>query len=681
MAQMEFDRRQALVATAGAVCGLVRDAHSARAQTANGPSETRALNGARPLIPRRLLFGDLGRSVVRISPDGRRVAFLAPLDGVLNLWVGPIDDIRDARPLTRATDRDLGSWLQWLHNNRHLVFFRERGGDENWQAHRIDVESGDILPLTPAPGVRCFIHQVSHHFPDELLIAHNERDKRFYEIYRVNVVTGASTLLQANDRFAGFFTDPQFRVRFAKRHTDDGGHEYLQRGTGGEWELFARVDAADAMTTRPIEFSDDRRELYWLDSRGRDKAAVVAQDLTTGATRVLAEDAKADVVEMLLEPLSYKPIAGASTFTRRSWHVIDPSYADDFAYLAKLSEGDLRSVGLSDNKRHAIVHYERDSASGRFFHYDRAGRKARLLFTARPALDNVPLVPMEPVVLRTRDGLQLACYLSRPRDWQTNKPLPLVLCVHGGPWARDIWGLNATHQWLVDRGYAALSVNYRGSTGFGKAFVNAANLEWAGKMHEDLIEAVDWAVGRGIADEKRIAIYGGSYGGYSALVGVTFTPEKFACAIDLFGISNLITFLETIPDYWKPWQTIWKTRMGDYTTEAGRKLLHERSPLNRVDRIVRPLLIGQGANDVRVKASESEQIVKAMQARNIPVTYVYYSDEGHGFRRPENRRSFTAVVEMFLAKHLGGRSEPLSDDFAGSTIEFKAGRELIPGVD
>jgi dipeptidyl aminopeptidase/acylaminoacyl peptidase len=225
-----------------------------------------------------------------------------------------------------------------------------------------------------------------------------------------------------------------------------------------------------------------------------------------------------------------------------------------------------------------------------------------------------------------------------------------------------------------------LSVNYRGSTGFGKAFVNAANLEWAGKMHDDLIDAVDWAIGQGIADPKRVAIYGGSYGGYSALVGLTFTPEKFACAVDLVGISNLVTFLDTIPEYWKPWQSVWKARMGDYTTETGQRFLHERSPLNRVDRIVRPLLIGHGANDPRVKVSESEQIVNAMRQRGIPVTYVYYADEGHGLRRPENRRSFTAVAEAFLARHLGGRYEPIGDDFKSSTIDFRAGRELIPGL-
>jgi dipeptidyl aminopeptidase/acylaminoacyl peptidase len=668
MATLDLDRRRLFAAAAGAGA-LMLSARPARAQAP----------GARPLIPRRLLFGDPERSIVRISPDGRRIAFLAPLDGVLNVWIAPLAAPGEARPLTRVTDRNVGPLL-WLHNNRHVVYFRERAGDENWQAHRVDVETGASIALTPGPGVKSYVHQQSHHFPDELLIAHNERDKRFFDIFRVNVATGQSTLLQANNGFVGFFTDPQFRVRFAVRTTVDGGWDYLERGGDGDWHLFAKIDMADAMTTRPIEFSDDSKELFWLDSRGRDKAAVVAQDLATGATRELAADARADMVELALDPVTYRPIAGESVFTRRAWSVIDRAYADDFTQLAKACDGDLVSLFLSDDRRQGIAYYERDVGPGHFFHYDRDGKSARFLFSAWPALDKVPLVPLEPVVVRARDGRDLVCYLSRPRDAAKGRPLPMVLCVHGGPWARDGWGFDATHQWLADRGYAVLSVNYRGSTGFGKDFVNAANLEWAGKMHDDLIDAVDWAVARGIADEKRVAIFGGSYGGYAALVGVTFTPEKFACAVDLVGISNLLTFVRAIPDYWKPWQTIWKVRMGDYTTEAGQRFLQERSPLNRVDRIVRPLLIAQGANDVRVKAAESEQIVKAMQARGIPVTYLYYSDEGHGFRRPENRRSFTAVAETFLAKHLGGRFEPVGDDFDGSTIEFRAGRDLISGL-
>ena len=632
------------------------------------------------LLARRVIFADPERIIVRISPDGTRIAFLAPLEGVLNLWVAPLADVGAAHPLTQVTDRNLGNWVVWMHDSRHVVFFREQGGDENWRAWRVDLATGDVRPLTPGPGVTCYIQQASHLFPSELLIAHNARDKRHFDIHRVDVASGTSTPLQANEGFTGFFTDQQFCVRYGVRHLDNGDVEYLQRSADGKWELFTRVGMDDAATTRPIEFSADGRELYWLDSRGRDTSAVVAQDLESGVRRVLAEDERADFTGLLLDPVSDRPIAAAYAFERTRWQVLDPDFEEDIDYLLRQSPGDLLINGLSQDRRHWIVAYGRADAPLEYFHYDRAARQARHLFCSTPALEGAPLVSLEPVVLRARDGLDLVCYLSRPRDAPEGARLPMVLLVHGGPWSRDVWWLRPDHQWLANRGYAVLSVNYRGSTGFGKAFVNAANLEWAGKMHDDLLDAVDWAVAKGIADPARVAIMGGSYGGYAALVGVTFTPEKFACAVDIVGISNLMTFLNTIPAYWTPWKSIWKVRMGDYTSEAGRRFLEERSPLNFADRIVRPLLIGQGANDPRVKASESEQIVAALQKHGIPVTYVCYPDEGHGFRRPENRRSFNAVAEAFLAKHLGGRCEPVGEDFENSTIEFKAGRELIPGI-
>ena len=633
------------------------------------------------LLSRRLIFADPERSVVRISHDGTRIGFRAPVDGVLNLWVAPIDRIDEARPVTAVTDRNLGPWIVWMHDNRHVVFFREMAGDENWRAWRVDLETGDARVLTPGPGVTCGIQQISRHFPSELLIGHNARDKRHFDVYRVNVATGESTRLQQNEGFTFHFTDQQFRVRFAVRHTEDGDVEYLQRGTDGEWALFSRIGAEDGLGTRAIEFSADGRELYWLDSRRRDTAAVVAQDLASGTMRVLAEDSHADFTQLVLDPISERPVAAARSFERVAWRVLDPDYQQDFNYLTRQSRGDLTVTGMSLDRRQWIVAYQYDDAPLEYFHYDRAARQMKRLFSAAPAWDGLPFVTMESVIIRARDGLELLCYLSRPRDAQSTERLPMVLLVHGGPWTRDQWGLHANHQWLANRGYAVLSVNYRGSTGFGKAFVNAANFEWAGKMHDDLIDAVDWAIGQGIADPARVAIMGTSYGGYSALVGLTFTPEKFACAVDLVGPSNLVTLLNTIPEYWMTWKSVWKVRTGDYTTEAGRRFLEERSPLSRADRIVRPLLIGQGANDVRVKASESEQIVAAMQQHGIPVTYVYYRDEGHGLGRPENRRSFMAVVEAFLTAHLGGHCEPVGDDFAGSTIEFKTGRELIPELD
>ena len=635
---------------------------------------------APPLIPRRLLFAAPERARVTISPDGKLIAFLGPVDGVLNVWLAPIADPAAARPLTRITDRDVLNQLWWPHDNRHVVFFREQGGDENWQAHRIDIATGDIRALTPGPGVKSYVQQVSARFPGEMLISHNQRDKRYFDVHRVNVATGESKLVARNDEFAWMFSDPQFRVLWGIRYRADGGFDMVKVDGEGAGSVFRRVEATDIFSTQAIEVSDDGRTLYWLDSQGRDRAALVAQDLGSGAVRVLAEDAQADFGGPVLDPVSRVPIAAPVVYTKRRWQMLDPAAAADLERVVESGEGELAGLGMSDDRSSWVGYAEPAGRPGRFFHYDPAARHVTRLFSSRPALETAPLVPLEPVVVTARDGLKLVCYLSRPRDAAAGQPGPMVLLVHGGPWGRDFPDFNTTHQWLAKRGYSVLSVNFRGSTGFGKTFVNAADGEWAAKMHDDLIDAVDWAIAQRIADPARVAIYGASYGGYSALVGATFTPTKFACAIDLFGISNLVTFANAIPPYWGSWSPIWKVRMGDHTTEEGRKFLVSRSPLSHVDRIVRPMLIGQGGNDVRVTVAESDQIVAEMQRRNIPVTYVFYKDEGHGFRRPENRRSFTAVVEAFLAQHLGGRCEPVGEDFAGSSIEFRAGRGLIPSL-
>ncbi len=533
---------------------------------APGTARAQPSPSAVALIPRRLLFGDPDKTNVAISRDGRSVAYLAPLDGVLNLWVAPIANVADARPLTRVTDRRIGSFF-WLHNNRHICFFREQGGDENWQMHRVDLETGDIIPLTPGPGVRSYMQQLSVHFPDELLVAHNQRDKRYFEIFRVHAGTGVSTLLEANDRFTGFFTDPQFKVRFALRTTEDGGRDFLQRTRRRMADVLARRrrrrahHAADRIQRRRqgtllARLARARQGRgggaghgEWGDARPCRRRAGGFYGTDPDAGQPASAGGSID--------LSATGLAGAGCDLQRR-------FRRDREALRRRRP----SVQPSDDMRNWLVYVERDAAPGQLFHYEREAKKGRLLFVTRPALQEAPLVPMQPQVIRSRDGLDLVCYLSRPRDAQAGTPTPMVLLVHGGPWARDIWALYTTHQWLANRGYAVLSVNFRGSTGFGKAFVNAANLEWGGKMHDDLIDAVDWAIAQRIADPQRVAIYGASYGGYAALVGATFTPDKFACAIDVFGISNLNTFMNTIPDYWRPWQTIWKVRMGDYTTEA-----------------------------------------------------------------------------------------------------------------
>ena len=638
-----------------------------------------------PLIPRTVLFGNPDRAAPKLSPDGRRLAFLAPVDGVLNVWVGPANDPDAARPVTGDRDRGIRAYF-WAYTDEHVIYVQDRAGDENWRVYLTDLGRGETRDLTPIEGVRAEINAVSHKHPHEIIVGLNDRDARYHDLYRVNLLSGERTLLEENPGFAGFVLDDEYAVRFAMRFTDDGGTELLARGDGGAWESFMKIALEDTLTTGPAGFNKENTALLLRDSRGRDTSALCVLDLETGAQRVLAEDPRVDVGGVMRHPTEKTVEAVTFEFLRRERRVLDDSVADDLSFLEGVAEGDLSVSSRTLDDRWWIVSYAADDGPARYYRYDRAARRARFLFSSRRALEGLPLVKMHPVVIEARDGLELVSYLSLPRGSNPDgasrpaQPLPMVLYVHGGPWGRDRWGSHPTHQWLANRGYVVLSVNFRGSTGFGKAFVNAGNLEWAGTMHDDLVDAVRWAVSEGVADPDRVAIMGGSYGGYATLVGMTFTPDLFACGVDLVGPSNLVTLLNTIPPYWAPAIELFTRRVGDHRTEAGRALLEARSPLNRVEAIRRPLLIGQGANDPRVKRAESDQIVEAMKARNIPVTYVLYSDEGHGMARPENRLSFYAVAEAFLAEHLGGRVEPVGGDFEGSSIEVLHGSEAIRGL-
>ena len=641
----------------------------------------RAASGSgRPLVPRAVLFSDPDIVGARLSPDGRTVAYVAPVDGVRNLWVAPVDDLPSARPVTRVTERPIGSFFQWAYTNRHVVFFQEHDGDENWRASSVDIQGGTLVPLTPERGVRSNVQEVSHRFPREMLMAHNGRDPQLFDLYRVEVVTGRSDLLFQNDQFAWLLTDSSFRVRLAPRLRADGSVEWLERRPSGAWVPFLTVPIEDFDGTHLIDISEDGRTLYLLDSRGRDKAALVAMDIATRRSRVLVEDPDADVKQVLLHPITRRPLAASGMLDRERWLAVDAGFAADLRAILSGAGPDVSFNSVSADGGRALLYVDHDDRSPEYVLYEHAVRRVRPLFKARKALDSIPLRPLQPVVFRARDGLPIHGYLTLPEA--NARSAPLVLTIHGGPYARDEWGFNSTHQWLANRGYAALAVNYRGSTGFGKTFVTAADHEWGGRMHDDLVDAVGWAVGRGIADPKRVGFFGASYGGYSALVAATRTPDVFACIVDIFGIANLLTFMAAIPPYWRPWFSVWKNRLGDPGTEAGRALLVERSPLTHIDRAYRPILIAQGLEDVRVTRAESEQMVAALRLRRVPVTYITFRDEGHGFSRPENHMAFRAVTEVFLAKHLDGACEPIdrARDFRGSTIQVEIGAELVPGL-
>src|SRR5206468_3571215 len=446
----------------------------------------------------------------------------------------------------------------------HVLYGKDEGGNENWNVFSVAIDAPDVAKnLTPNDKVAAQIAAVSERHPESILVLINDRDERFHDLYRINIVTGERTLLARNpgqvegNTVSGFMADDDYNVRFLAASTPDGGDALYQPGDDAkeaspptQWKLFDTIGADDSMTTRPRGFDKTGRVVYLSDSRGRDTGALYALEVATKQKTLLAEDGRADVGNVLIHPTERNVQAVSFDYDREHWKLLDKSIQKDFDYLRTVADGEFNVQSRTLDDKTWIVSYMMDDGPVRYYRYDRPSKKANFLFTNRKALEGQPLAKMHPVVIKSRDGMNLVSYLTLPRGAydapvaaggpRAKRPLPMVLFVHGGPWGRDSWGLNGMHQWLANRGYAVLSVNFRGSTGFGKTFVNAGNKEWAGKMHDDLIDAVNWAVAQGIADPARVAIMGTSYGGYSALVGVTFTPGKFACAVDLVGISNLV---------------------------------------------------------------------------------------------------------------------------------------------
>ncbi len=653
------------------------------------------------LIPRKVLFGNPDKAGLTVSPNHQMISYLAPINNVQNVWVAPVNNINDAVAITKDTLRGIRIYF-WAYNNEQIIYLQDLGGDENWQVHAVNVNTKEDKILTPFEEIigedgkavllpsgkklrpRAQIQEVSYKFPNQILIGLNTRNPQFFDVYKLNLINGELSMVQQNDRFLGFQTDDNFNIRYAIENTPDGGNEIFIPDEKGNWKTFDKISMEDGLTTWPITFDKSGNILYMIDSRGRNTAALVSVDLKTGNKNIIFEDPRADLSSVMIHPTEKTIEAAAAEYLRVEWKVLDNSVKEDLDYLNSIADGDLKITSRSLDNNIWTVAFVLDDGPVKYYLYDRTKKKADFLFTNRKDLEDIKLSKMYPVEIKSRDGLTLVSYLTIPHqtdpdlNGKPDNPLPMVLFVHGGPWARDSWGYHSYHQWLANRGYAVLSVNYRSSTGFGKNFINAGNKEWAGKMHDDLIDAVNWAVNENIADKEKIAIMGGSYGGYATLVGLTFTPDHFACGVDIVGPSNLQTLLETIPPYWTPMLNMFTTRVGDHRTPEGRELLNSRSPLNFVDKIKKPLLIGQGANDPRVKQTEADQIVKAMQQKNIPVTYVLYSDEGHGFARPENRLSFNAVAEIFLSKVLGGKSEPIGNDFKNSSITVPHGSEYVP---
>jgi dipeptidyl aminopeptidase/acylaminoacyl peptidase len=620
-----------------------------------------------PLIPRDVLFGNPEKTSPQISPDGKHIAYLAPdKNGVLQVWlrtVGRMDD----RVLTDSKKRPISQYL-WPYDGKHLCYLQDTDGDENYHLYAVNLETGQTRELTPFKGVRVMNVDSEAAAPDELLVSMNRQDPRKFDVYRLKLSTGKLTFDTDNPgNVLAWTADHQFKIRAAVAATPDGGFDLMVRDAEGQpWQVIRHWGPDDQGSA--VDFSADGKALYVLGNHDANTQRLLAVDLATGKETVLAEDPQYDADGVRLHPT--KKTVQAVSFNRDkvTWQVLDPAVKDDYAALAKVRPGQFSVTNRDLADKNWLVGYVTDNGPVYYYAYNRDTKKAELLFSHQPKLEKLPLAAMKPISYPSRDGLTIHGYLTTPVGIPA-KNLPTVLLVHGGPWGRDSWGFNAIHQWLANRGYAVLSVNFRGSTGYGKRFLNAGNREWAGKMHDDLIDGVNWIIKDGVADPKRIAIMGGSYGGYATLVGLTFTPEVFAAGVDIVGPSNIITLLETIPPYWAPMKAMFTRRVGDL--EKDKEFLQSRSPLFFVDRIKAPLLIGQGANDPRVKQSESDQIVAALRMAGKPVEYVVYTDEGHGFARPENSLHFFAKAEEFLAKHLSnGRYEPADNIKGHSAVSY-----------
>ncbi len=660
-----------------------------------GDNTVAAMNHEAPLIPRSALFGNPVRAQARLSPDGHYISFLAPKDGILNVWLAPFGKLGEAKPITNDRKRGIRQHY-WAEDSRHVLFLQDEAGDENWRVYSVDVQTGRQIDLTPLEKVHAQIVGLSYQRPEIALIGLNDRSPEWHDLYEIDVTTGAKRLIERNDQqFAGYLEDLQLRPRLALKTLPDGGGE-LYRRTDQGWESLLKYGQADSLTFRPLVIEEGGNTALLLSAVDRDKAALVRVDLTSGKQTIVGQSDKADVSDVWLDPRTRTPQAYGIEYLTEELTPLTPAATKDIEHLKATLGPQFQVMSRTDDDSKWVVVVDDPVHVTTSYLYDRSNGKVTKLFDHRPELAGAPLRPMRPVEIRARDGLTLVGYLTLPpgsgpaskaasqnepaASVRPANPVPLVLDVHGGPWARDSYGFNPEHQWLANRGYAVLSVNYRGSTGFGKSFINAGDHEWAGKMHNDLLDAVDWAVREQIAMPDKVAIYGGSYGGYATLVGLTFTPDRFTCGVDIVGPSNLATLIGSIPPYWKSFLEDMTRRIGDPRTDDGRKLLQERSPLSFVDRISRPLLIAQGANDPRVKQAESDQIVAAMKSKQLPVTYVVYPDEGHGFARPQNRLSFYALSEAFLSRCLGGRFEPIGNDLDGSSLQVPEGAAVVPGL-
>jgi len=600
-------------------------------------------------IPLPVLFGNPEKIAPQISPEGERLAYLAPYNDTLNVWVKTVGQ-EDDRVITSVSNRGVGGFF-WSFDCKTIFYLYDKDGSENNQLYKVNLETDATTCLTPEK-VRAGILRYVKQMPNKMLISMNKENPAYFDAYELDVETGNCKLTFKNPgNVAGLIADHNLVIRAISIPTVDGGMQILTRNnTEDSWQPLITWSGEDAANSGVLGFNNDDTKLYILDSHGINTNQFANIDLTTNSQTTLFYDAHCpyDIVNVLFTPDMESPIAAVILGEKKQLVTLDPRYEEDFKLLQETGYGELVSLSSDIKYTKWIVGFAADTKPIRYYYYDRSTKNLSFLFSAKPQLDQYELQPMHPVSFTASDGLTIHGYLTNAAEKSQDQPL--VLLVHGGPWARDTWGYSSEVQFLANRGYAVLQVNYRASNGYGKEFLNAGNKEWGRRIHQDLIDAIRWTVGQHIANPKQITIMGASYGGYSALCGAAFNSDIFCCAIDLFGFANILTTFKNRPAYWVHGDHVWKKRVGDPETEAD--MLKARSPLFYAHQISCPLLLVQGTNDIRCTKEESEQITHALDENKIPYTYIEYDNEGHGIANAEKRLNLYTTIEQFLAQHM-----------------------------
>ena len=638
-----------------------------------------------PLTPREILFGNPERAEPKISPDGAQIAWLAPdKNGVLNVWASSIDGA-NAHSITNETHRPI-FWYAWGGDAKHILYLQDNAGDEIDHLFSADLTNGNVRDLTPFRGVRAQNVLTEPQHPRFVLVALNLRDRHAFDMYQVDLETGAVNLAANNPGdVLTWTTDNDFVIRAATAFDGKTAASIIRvrDAVDTPWRdlvvmpfdraLFAGEVVGGSLVAG---FDPDKRSLVIHSALHSDKGRLVRVDLQDGNERsVVAQDPQCDVGEkglgdepsVLTNPVTHAIEAVEFDYSTAHWLFLDPKLQADFEKISRKVPGFIDLISRDRADRRWIIAARRSDAPASYYAFDRDTKKATALFSENPALLHFTLAPKKPVIIKARDGLLLVSYLTIPPGAEPKK-LPIVLLVHGGPWFRDYDNYDPEVQFLANRGYAVLQVNYRGSTGFGLAFLNAGTNQWGRGTQEDLFDAVKWTIDQGIVDPKRIASMGWSGGGFATLRALEMRPDLFACGVDGVGPGDLATLFRSFPNYWSNIMTRWRRRGGDFDHDAA--LNRKVSPLYHVDAIRAPLLIGQGKNDPRVTIENTNAMVEALRKAKREVIYVVYPDEGHGFARPENDLDFYGRVEEFLAKHLGGRAEPWKK-IAGATAELR----------